>query len=949
MKKILLLTSLFITVFLRTSEAQVIFSENFNGATPLSTWTLYNQDGRTPNAAVNYVTDAWVVREDFDTTGVGDFAATSTSWYTPAGASDDYMVTPSLTLGGASVLEWDAKAQDAAFPDGYEVRISTTGPTVAGLLANPPLYTTAAENATWVRRSVNLSTYANQTVHIAFRNTSNDMFLLLIDNVTVYTPLNDDIGISMLNAPQNGAGCDYSSADSVRLTIQNFGLNSINSFPVGYQLNNGTPVIETFTGAISPGASATFTFQTATVNMAAAGTYNFKIFTGLASDGDLSNDTLSLSIVNSIKTLPYTEDFDGLTPLVNGILSNGWVTEQNGGFSWYTNTNATTSTATGPSSDNSGSGGYVYTEGSTPAVQGEVASIISPCIDLSSNPANLTMEYFYHAYGADIGKVYVQVDTNGVWTNVDSIGGQIQTSNSAPFILRSVSLLPFLNSSNLRVRFTTTRGASFDGDFAIDDVRFYEPANIDMSLENLSTPQFVQVNTNTTISGTVRNKGLSTLNSVILNWSIDNGQVNRDTLSFALSTGDINNFSHNINWTPTISGSLHQLKVWTSEPNFQADGITTNDTLSQYIAVPNGNTVQKVALLEQFTTAVCQFCPDGAWVTTQIANNYQNVSVVSVHSCFGQDAMTNQEAADLCGTLGINSAPTAMVDRKLYPTETDVAFGRGVGYPNWQNSVWATRSLSQSQLGAAADVTLSGSYTPSTRNLNVDVNASFVDYVEPGDIRISLMFVEDSVIGTGSGYDQINAYNTQTGHPYAGAGNPIVGYPHRRVLRGVLPSTWGDATTIPANYQLNTTYTRNFNINIPTGFDENKMSLVALVNRFGGGNKDDYQVINVSEIEMNTLITSVGEQVKKEDNLIRLFPNPTANLTNIELSLNESKNVSVKVYDLAGKQMFAEDFGRKIKGKQRFAIDVSNFAEGFYFVSVQLDNQQITRKISVVK
>lgn len=174
-----------------------IFSEDFDGI-PGPTgggagtylfpagWVLVNVDGRTPAAAVAYVNEAWERREDFANNN-SDSAAFSTSWYAPEGQADDWMITPAINIGSASLLKWNAVAYDPLYPDGYEVRISTTTQDVAGCLANPVLFSIASENTTWTERSVDLALagYTNQTVYIAFRNNSNNMFLLLIDDVLV--------------------------------------------------------------------------------------------------------------------------------------------------------------------------------------------------------------------------------------------------------------------------------------------------------------------------------------------------------------------------------------------------------------------------------------------------------------------------------------------------------------------------------------------------------------------------------------------------------------------------------------------------------------------------------------------------------------------------------------------------------------------------------------------
>jgi Cleaved Adhesin Domain len=148
-------------------------------------WSLIDVDGFTPDAAVSYVTDAWVVADVLDP-GT-NFGAYSTSWYAPAGQSNDWLITPQITVGMASMLSWEALAPDPAFPDGYEVRVSTAMPIVADFLANPAIFSIANEADVLTPHMVDLAAagYMNEAVYIAFRNNSNDEFILLVDNVQV--------------------------------------------------------------------------------------------------------------------------------------------------------------------------------------------------------------------------------------------------------------------------------------------------------------------------------------------------------------------------------------------------------------------------------------------------------------------------------------------------------------------------------------------------------------------------------------------------------------------------------------------------------------------------------------------------------------------------------------------------------------------------------------------
>ncbi len=215
MKKLLLLA---LAVLSFGAKAQTIFLENFNGisgntaggagtyAFP-SGWFLRNVDNRTPDGLVSYVNDAWERREDF-ANNVNDSCAFSTSYYSPTGAADDWMWTPAIgPLPAGCELRWYGLTYDPDYPDGYEVRIMTSGPPTGGtgVLGNQVsnstlLLSVPAENTSWTQHAVSLSAYAGQTVYIGFRNNSNDKFLLLIDDVEVIQLQNYDALINNVPA-----------------------------------------------------------------------------------------------------------------------------------------------------------------------------------------------------------------------------------------------------------------------------------------------------------------------------------------------------------------------------------------------------------------------------------------------------------------------------------------------------------------------------------------------------------------------------------------------------------------------------------------------------------------------------------------------------------------------------------------------------------------------------
>jgi len=269
---------LLLSGFGTASFAQTLFMEDFQAVTTSGNygdlpagWTEHNVDARTPNSSVNFMgTHAWRVRNVS-----GEKFAISTSWYTPAGASNDWMVTPQISVpaSGTPYLLYDVYAPDANFPDGYQVYVSTTGTAVADFGPTPVYSETAAPSTGFVTRAVNLSAYLGQDIYIAFRNNSNDMFLLYMDNIEVRMLPANEVKLNSITVNRYSA---VSTNNTLALNVTNFGSNNITSLEVEWT-DGVTPHVQTITGLnITPGASANVNHPTA-VNFASAVEKNISV------------------------------------------------------------------------------------------------------------------------------------------------------------------------------------------------------------------------------------------------------------------------------------------------------------------------------------------------------------------------------------------------------------------------------------------------------------------------------------------------------------------------------------------------------------------------------------------------------------------------------------------------------------------------------------------------
>jgi len=316
----------------------VVFSEDFgtsaSGGDPANCdtglsqgWTLYNVDGLTPdpNSAAGWVTDAWVVDGSIFT--MGNCAAVSTSWYAPAGTADDWLVTPAIAVPTVHPkLRFRARAQDASFRDGYEVRWATAN-SVAALSANLPLLTVAEEDGAWTAHEIDLSALGGQTVYLAFRNHSNDKFALLVDDVQVVSVPQHDAQVaaalrphaSLLRLPQGQA-----MPLQLGATVRNGGAAAVTNAVVTAQvLLDGTPVHSAQAAAVAslaPGATADVAMAPYTV--AGTGTVTVRYSVAIdEADDDPGNDAM---VSASLEATPWEMGADdGARVLTVGVGAAG--------------------------------------------------------------------------------------------------------------------------------------------------------------------------------------------------------------------------------------------------------------------------------------------------------------------------------------------------------------------------------------------------------------------------------------------------------------------------------------------------------------------------------------------------------------------------------------------------------------------------------------------------
>lgn len=98
---------------------------------------------------------------------------------------------------------------------------------------------------------------------------------------------------------------------------------------------------------------------------------------------------------------------------------------------------------------------------------------------------------------------------------------------------------------------------------------------------------------------------------------------------------------------------------------------------------------------------------------------------------------------------------------------------------------------------------------------------------------------------------------------------------------------------------------------------------------------------------MNVNSVQVSTNDYAFEGTVSLFPNPTKDISNIQLSLETGGMVRYDVFDISGKRVLSESKGQLAPGEYLHSIDVASLNSGLYFVTISVGESQITKKLSV--
>ncbi len=456
---------------------------------------------------------------------------------------------------------------------------------------------------------------------------------------------------------------------------------------------------------------------------------------------------------------------------------------------------------------------------------------------------------------------------------------------------------------------------------AIDNVSVFSLEENTANFVGLTTDLFTEVDSDVEISGVFQNMGSNPITSANISWvaGAQSGSATIDGIDVA--TFDSYEFTH----PDMVTVGSENLTVEVTINSVNGGDATTINNGTQVVTIaPLLFVPARKVFIEEATGTWCGWCPRGSVNMDLMEDNYPNSIEVAVHN---NDPMANSTYDAGIGTQ-IGGYPSGLVDR---------------AYGDVDPSEFEATYLDRIDVQAIVSVGVEVDFDETTRDLTATVTATFAANVDGANYRINSVLVEDNVTGTGSGYNQVNYYANNANGPMGGyetlpSSVPASQMVYRHVGRQIFGGWNGTASSIPTTVVAGEEYSYTYTYNVPESYDASELSVVGIVIDQNSG-----EVMNAEESDF----VLSAEDLARLGFDFTLYPNPAVAESNVALTIEKSGNVSYMVYDMSGKQVAAEYKGQLAPGEYLHTIDVSNLNSGLYFVTININENQLTRKLAV--
>jgi subtilisin-like proprotein convertase family protein len=733
----------------------------------------------------------------------------------------------------------------------------------------------------------------------------------------------DDISITE-QPPVNGTvasllspitDCGLTDTEEITALVTNLGSVSMDSVILSFQLNNGTIVTEVFNDTLVSNETDTFTF-TSTIDLTVNGDYNLAVWVSAVGDGDTSNDTLMTMVtsVPTVNTLPYVEDFESGT---GGWSSEGainaWELGDPEGLvidTAFSGVNAWATTLNEPNYEND-----------------ELSYLTSPCFDFSAETDDpiiqFAIQYDIEA-GFDGGWLEASIDGGMTWYLVGTVGtGENWYNNPAPFnitipqswdgasgeagewVIAENILDSVAGEADVQIRFAFATDASvnfFEG-IAVDDINIFRQPELDLVALSMDAPEDGCNLENETVTMTFYNKGLQSVSGFELGFVVNGGTAQTETYTGTLNQGDTATYTFTTEFADLSAVGVSSIDVFTA---LAGDEDTSTDTVYNN-EVENFGSGTPLSQTEE---------PEEAFISSALPEG----TTSSIFFC--------GLPTSLDGCLEIVSVSIDSLEH-TWLSDLDIFLISPAG---------DTLELSTDN-GGSADNMSNVVFTDTSDN---DITLQTVD-IAPG-----FYAPEDTAgfAGLYNGQDPNGAWYLWIVDDTGGDVGNLLSWSMTFEDNAPVPTlNYGD-TTICLTHVL-TMETEMYDSYLwSTG--NNTQSAQIFGDILGLGTHEVYVTVDqdgctgISESITVTVdaCAGVGEL---EGLSINVYPNPTSGDIILDIT-GESNGFVLNLMDVHGKVVYTETIGN-ISSAVRRSIDLSNVANGIYFLRMDDGKSATTRKL----
>jgi hypothetical protein len=449
----------------------------------------------------------------------------------------------------------------------------------------------------------------------------------------------------------------------------------------------------------------------------------------------------------------------------------------------------------------------------------------------------------------------------------------------------------------------------------IDNVKVKSLAANDVQLVSAKLNRYGLLNSNNTLTLTVKNTGSTPITNLTINWN--DGTDHSVTVNKNLAVGVTSTVNHPtlVSYSTVVEKNL-ALSI--TAVNGNVDPVPSNN-----LGTAKFNTVSqaspKKVLFEEGTGTWCGWCPRGAIAMSYMYATYPNEFVgIAVHN---DDPMMLTEYD---GGAGLSGFPGMNVDRVVKGADVSQA-------------VMVSNLNTRKVLTTPVSLNASGSVNGS--NIIINADATFRTVFANSNYRLAVVISEDNVTGTANGYRQTNYYS--------GGGNGVMGgyealpnpvpanqmvYDH--VGRALLGGYAGQEGSVPATITDGQTASYTFNYTVPATSNVNNMHAVLLVI-----DQENGEVVNSKAVELATL----GLNNNPSAATFEIYPNPASDFINI--SNLDAGNYTITLFDMLGKLIQSNT--KEVSDNQPLVVPISGVARGEYIVNIATGTTSYSKHLLV--